>query len=40
MSEADRWLLHELNPGSGYVAALATAAGVWRVKCWQVSSEE
>lgn len=39
MSEADRWLLHELNPGSGYIAALAIAAGVWRIKCWQVSSE-
>jgi hypothetical protein len=33
--EAERWSLRELIPGSGYVAALATAAGNWQIKCWQ-----
>jgi 4'-phosphopantetheinyl transferase len=35
--EASRWLLQELTPGSGYVAALATAAGDWQIKLWQWS---
>jgi len=34
-SKASRWSLHELHPGSGYVAALAVEGHGWRVTCWQ-----
>lgn len=30
-----RWLLHELAPGPGYVAALAVEGHGWQLKCWQ-----
>ena len=33
--EASRWSLQELNPGTGYVGALAVAGHGWRLKCWQ-----
>lgn len=33
--EASRWSLHELDPGPGYVAALAVEGYGWRLKCWQ-----
>ncbi len=33
--EAFRWSLRELNPGSGYVAALAAEGDDWQLKCWQ-----
>lgn len=33
--EASRWSLQELNPGPGYVAAIAVEGHHWRLKCWQ-----
>lgn len=35
--EAERWLLIELTPGSGYAATLAAGAGNWQLKLWQWS---
>jgi 4'-phosphopantetheinyl transferase len=32
--EAARWSLHELHPGTGYVAALAAEGQGWRIACW------
>lgn len=37
--EASRWSLRELNPGPGYVAALAVFGHHWRLKCWQWPEE-
>jgi 4'-phosphopantetheinyl transferase len=33
--ETSRWSLHELDPGPGYVAALAVEGHSWQLKCWQ-----
>ncbi|MBN1217796.1 MAG: 4'-phosphopantetheinyl transferase superfamily protein [Anaerolineae bacterium] len=33
--EASRWLLCELEPGPGYVAALAVEGRDWQLKSWQ-----
>lgn len=33
--EASRWSIRELNPGDGYVAALAVEGSQWRVLCWE-----
>ena len=33
--EVTRWSLQELNPGSGYVGAVAVEARDWQLKCWQ-----
>jgi len=33
--EAARWTLQELDPGSGYAAALAVEGHGWRVRCWE-----
>ena len=33
--EASRWSLQELNPGPGFVAALAVEGHGWRLACWQ-----
>ena len=33
--EASRWSLQDLQPGSGYVAALAAEGHGWRLACWQ-----
>jgi 4'-phosphopantetheinyl transferase len=33
--EASRWRLQELNPGPGYVAALAVEGHNWKLRCWQ-----
>jgi 4'-phosphopantetheinyl transferase len=33
--EASRWSLQDLRPGPGYVAALAVAGNLERLKCWQ-----
>jgi 4'-phosphopantetheinyl transferase len=35
MQEASLWSLHELHPGSGYVAALAVRGDDWQPKYWQ-----
>ncbi|MBC8427729.1 4'-phosphopantetheinyl transferase superfamily protein [bacterium] len=35
--EASRWLLQELDVGSGYAAALAAEDHYWQLKCWQWS---
>jgi len=32
---ASRWSLQELQPGPGYVAALAVEGHGWRLACWQ-----
>jgi 4'-phosphopantetheinyl transferase len=32
--EATRWTLRELQPGSGYVGAVAAEGRDWRPKCW------
>ena len=32
--EASRWTLLELEPGPGYVAALAVEGNGWRLACW------
>jgi 4'-phosphopantetheinyl transferase len=37
--EASRWSLQKLNPGCGYVAALAVEGHDWQVKCWQWSAD-
>ncbi len=37
-SEAGRWSLQELNPGSGYVAAVAAAGRDWQLVCRQWSN--
>jgi len=37
--EASRWSLQGLNPGPGYVGALAVAGHGWRLKCWQWPEE-
>jgi 4'-phosphopantetheinyl transferase len=34
-SEAARWSLLELDPGPGYVAALAVEGHGWRLTCWR-----
>jgi 4'-phosphopantetheinyl transferase len=34
---AEHWLLRELVPGSGYIAALAVAGRDWQLACWQWS---
>ncbi len=34
--ETSRWSLQTLEPGPGYVAALAVEGQDWRLKCWQV----
>jgi 4'-phosphopantetheinyl transferase len=31
----ERWALHELAPGSSYVAALAVEGHDWQLACWQ-----
>jgi len=33
--EVTRWSLQALNPGPGYVAALAVEGNGWRLRCWQ-----
>jgi 4'-phosphopantetheinyl transferase len=33
--EAARWLLRELFPGPGYVAAVVVEGQDWQVQCWQ-----
>lgn len=33
--EVQRWRLQELEPGSGYRAALVVAGHDWQLKCWQ-----
>lgn len=33
--ESKRWSLHALEPGDGYVGALAAAREIHTVKCWQ-----
>jgi 4'-phosphopantetheinyl transferase len=33
--EASRWLLRELFPGPGYLAAVVVEGHDWRVRCWQ-----
>jgi 4'-phosphopantetheinyl transferase len=33
-AEARRWTLRTLDPGCGYVAALAAEGSDWRLKCW------
>ena len=33
--EASRWSLNRLEPGSGYVAALAVEGYGYQLKCWQ-----
>ncbi len=33
--EASRWSLHKLDPGPGYVAALAVEGDGWQLKCWR-----
>ena len=33
--ETSRWSLQTLDPGHGYVAALAVERRDWRLKCWQ-----
>ena len=33
--EASHWSLHELDPGPGYVAALAVERYGWCLQCWQ-----
>jgi 4'-phosphopantetheinyl transferase len=33
-AEAGRWTLRALDPGPGYVAALAVEGSDWRLKCW------
>jgi len=33
--EASRWSLQKLEPGPGYVAALAVEGRDWLLKCWQ-----
>lgn len=33
--EARRWSLRDLNPGSGYAAALAARGRDWTLSCWQ-----
>ncbi len=33
--EVSRWSLQELDPGPGYVAALAVEGHAWQLKCWQ-----
>ena len=33
--EAARWSLQELEPGPGYVAALAVEGHDWQLRCWQ-----
>lgn len=35
--DASRWLLRDLNPGSGYVGAIAVEGGGWRLRRWQWS---
>ena len=37
--EACRWVLRELSPGSGYVAALAVEGHDWQLSCWQWPEE-
>ena len=37
--EASRWSLQKLNPGCGYVAALAVEGHDWQVECWQWSAD-
>ncbi len=34
-SEAERWSLSELEPGPGYVAAVAVESNHWQLICWQ-----
>jgi 4'-phosphopantetheinyl transferase len=34
--ETSRWSLQTLDPGPGYVAALAVEGQDWQLKCWQV----
>ena len=38
-AEASRWSLCELDPGPGYVAALAVEGHGWQLKCWQWEDE-
>lgn len=33
--EASRWLLRELFPGDGYLAAVVVEGHDWRLRCWQ-----
>jgi 4'-phosphopantetheinyl transferase len=33
--EASRWLLRELFPGPGYLAAIVVEGRDWRLQCWQ-----
>ena len=37
--EAARWSLRDLQPESGYAAALAVEGHGWRLACWQWSEE-
>jgi 4'-phosphopantetheinyl transferase len=36
--EAARWFLRELNPGAGYMAALAVEGSGWELKLWEGNS--
>ncbi|HEX6289771.1 MAG TPA: 4'-phosphopantetheinyl transferase superfamily protein [Herpetosiphonaceae bacterium] len=35
VEEAERWLLRELHPGPGYLAAIVVEGRDWRLQCWQ-----
>jgi 4'-phosphopantetheinyl transferase len=35
LQSAERWILQELTPALGYVAALVVEGYGWRLKCWQ-----
>lgn len=37
--DASRWSLMELDPGPGYVAALAVEGRDWRLRCWQLPAD-
>jgi 4'-phosphopantetheinyl transferase len=34
-AEVSRWSLQELDPGSGYVAAVAVEGSGWKLRCWE-----
>ncbi len=36
--EVARWFLRQLNPGTGYVAALAVEGSEWKLKLWEGNS--
>ena len=35
--EASRWLICELSPGTGYVAAVAVEGDGWSLRCWELN---